>query len=189
MKKIISTVLCFVLSFSLAACGLQTLFAKNAVLKEPPALNVLCNDASVEALRGTYSWSYDNRDGTSSMIESDSMSPLKHKDHMTPLSLTSGNDSEIAPFTAYLQWDISPDKVSVCCWSEEYWGEYYAEGEDIPVTDIEEGHGTGFSVDLKDGNYIYEVTAEWNKSEKYGGIAHYGFYTVKPDMNLQLSAD
>lgn len=64
--------------------GIET-FPNDTVLKEPPALTVVCGDKTVEALRGTTSWMYQNEDGTSTGIESDSMHPLQAKEYMTPL--------------------------------------------------------------------------------------------------------
>jgi len=32
-------------------------------------------------------------------------------------------------------------------------------------------------IELKGGNYIYEVIAAWDSSGKYGGKACYSFYT------------
>ncbi len=37
------------------------------------------------------------------------------------------------------------------------------------------------SIELKNGNYIYEVVAEWNSYDKFSGTAHYSFYTITPD--------
>ena len=38
-------------------------------------------------------------------------------------------------------------------------------------------YSRGFMIELKGGNYIYEVIAEWDSSGKYGGKACYSFYT------------
>lgn len=156
---------------------------QTAVLKEPPALTVICAQRSVEALRGTTSWIYDNADGTSTGIASDSMHPLQAKEYMAPLSLMPSYLSHIDPFAACLQWNVAPDKVSVRYWSEDCWGKYDTEGENIPV--MTDGNSADFILELKDGDYIYEVTAEWNSSEKYSGKVYYSFYTEKPDMKIQ----
>lgn len=161
----------------------------DTVLTEPPALTVVCGDKTVEALRGTTSWMYQNEDGTDTSIESDSMHPLQAKEYMTPLELIPTTISSIDPLIAYLQWDTIPDKVVVRCWSEEHWGQPTAESEEIPVSTlmIDSNIETTpiISVELKDGNYIYEVVAEWNSAEKYSGTAYYSFYTIKPTMRLQ----
>lgn len=163
----------------------------DVVLKAPPALYVVCGEASVEALRGTTSWMYDNGNGTSSGFEADSMHPLQAKDYMTPLRLLPSYVSHIDPFTANLRFNVIPDVVQVRCWSEDCWGQYGAESEKVPVTILETetnsampGYGTDFLIGLKEGNYIYEVTARWDRSEKYGGTAYYSFYTEMPDLEL-----
>ena len=161
-------------------------FPNDTVLTEPPALTVVYGDTTVEALRGTTSWMYQNEDGTGTGIESDSMHPLQAKEYMPPLLLTI---SSVAPLKAHLQWNTIPDKVLVRCWSEEHWGQPTAESEEIPVSIlmIDSNIETApiISVELKDGNYIYEVLAEWNSAEKYSGTVYYSFYTIKPTMRLQ----
>ena len=158
------------------------------VLEEPPALTVMCGKESVEALRGTSSWQYLNDNGTSTAIESDSMHPLQAKEYMTPLKLIPTQYSSVEPLKAYLQWDVTPDKVSMRCWNEDCWGQYgqYEDtSEEITVSALEIDYADGsygiapnYIVKLKNGNYIYEVTAEWNNYDNFSGKAHYSFYTV-----------
>lgn len=159
------------------------------VLENPPALTVICGKESIETLRGTTSWMYQNEDGTGTGIESDSMHPLQAKEFMTPLNIIPTPYSHIDPLMAYLQWDVTPDKVSVRCWSEDCWGQYgnYDDtSEDIEVQklDIEIAHDSNetqrtadYTIRLKEGNHIYEVVAEWNSSDKCFGTAYYSFYT------------
>lgn len=122
-------------------------------------------------------------------IEADSLHPLQAKEYMAPLDLIPTPISSIDPFKAYLQWNTIPANVLVRCWNEECWGQFTAESEEIPVSIlmIDSNIETApiVSVELKDGNYIYEVVAEWNSSEKYSGKAYYSFYTIKPTMKLQ----
>lgn len=158
------------------------------VLEEAPALTVICGKESVEALRGTSSWQYLNDNGTSTAIESDSMHPLQAKEYMTPLKLIPTQYSSVEPLKAYLQWDVTPDKVSMRCWNEDCWGQYgqYEDtSEEITVSALEIDYADGsygiapnYIVKLKNGNYIYEVTAEWNNYDKFSGKAHYSFYTA-----------
>ena len=164
----------------------------NGVLKEPPELTVVRHDTTVVATKGTSSWMYENEDGTSMCVESDSIHPLQAKEYMSPLYLRPSTYSRIDPNTAYLQWESEPDTVNVRVWSEECWGNYDDPGEDISaealVIDLEHHDDGTFVVDymisLKDGNYIYEVVAEWNSSQNYGGVVHYGFYTIKPELKI-----
>ena len=153
---------------------------ETAALEEPPALTMVCGEESIEALRGTSSWTYQNEDGTWTGIEADSMHPLQAKEYMPNLTLL-----PVMPSFAGMQWDTVPDKVSFRCWSEAYWGQYDAESETVPAKllciDSSDGCDPYFSVELKDGSYVYEVIAEWNSAETYSGKACYSFYTVKSD--------
>ena len=155
----------------------------NIILKAPPILTVLYNDISINALNGTSYWEYKNEDGTSVGICSDSMHPLNAKEHMPSFSLAQAQLSEQNPNIAYLQFNVIPDEVIVHCWSEEYWGQSDAEREEIPVKILMIDSNTEIApiitIELKDGNYIYEVCGKWDSSDKYNGTALYSFYTVK----------
>ena len=157
-------------------------------LNRPPELTILYGKESIKALRGTTSWTYANDDGTSTSEESDSLHPLQAKDYMTPLSLLPSTLSSANPLEVNLRWDYVPDEVTVRCWSEECWGQtgdYNNTSEEIPVKilmiDSDGETEPIITTELKDGNYIYEVTAEWNSYDKFSGTAHYSFYTITPD--------
>ena len=148
------------------------------VLNAPPALTVMLGGDSVEALRGTSSWMYRNGDGTATGVESDSMHPLEAREYMEPLLIDSSN-----ALTARLDWSVNPDAVTVCCWDEKSWGKTNAKGESVPVDVLEidlvgGGWSTDYLLELKSGNYIYEVVAEWKSSSDFGGLARYSFYTL-----------
>ena len=196
MKKLMAFVFALTCVLGLAACSAQekqeetkydlipksnAASQESVILKEPPALTVVYGEESTEALRGTSSWTYQNEDGTWTGIEADSMHPLQAKEYMPNLTLLPA----ITSF-AGMQWDTVPDKVSVRCWSEAYWGQYDAESEEVSAkvlcVDSSDGCDPYFSVELKDGSYVYEIIAEWNSAETYHGKACYSFYTVKSDM-------
>ena len=78
---------------------------------------------------------------------------------------------------AALEWEVMPDAVTACCWSGEAWGQLDAVGEDVPVeTGVEAVKQ--YAIPLKDGEYIYQVDAQWNSAEDYGGMVSFVFYTV-----------
>ena len=161
---------------------------RDLILEEPPILTVICGKESVEALRGTSSWTYENDNGKLMGIESDSMHPLQAKEYMKPLKLIPTQYSSIEPLKAYLQWDVVPDWVVVRYWSEESWGDIEAESEMIPalMMDSDVNIGPIFPIDLKKGNYIYEVIADSKSYEKFSGKAHYSFYTANLyDINME----
>lgn len=160
------------------------------VLQEPPALTVIFGEESIEALRGTSSWMYDNGDGTFTGIEADSAHPLQAKEYMTPLYLMPTPFSHSDLYAATLQWEVPPDRVSARCWAEEAWGQYDAESQEVPVTTlcIDSSNPESdaiYGLELKLENTVYEITAHWERSERFSGTAHYSFYTVIPDMELQ----
>lgn len=147
------------------------------ILKEPPALTVICGENnSIEAMKGTYSWIYQNDDGTETGITADSVHPLEAKEIM-PYFVN------FNPSTANLQWDIAPDMISVCYWNEKDWGQPDAKSEELDVLTLMVDSNIDIApiptIQLKDGNHIYEVIAEWNSSEKYNGTVCYSFYTVQ----------
>jgi len=159
------------------------------VMKEPPALMVVCGDKNVEALRGTTSWMYQNEDNINTGINSDNIHPLQAKEYMSPLEITYTPISSIDPLKAYLQWGVVPDSISVRCWDEMCWGQFDADGLAVPIEVFEtdttdEIYSTNYTIKLKDGNYIYEVKAEWNGDDNYGGTVYYSFYTITPSTEL-----
>lgn len=134
------------------------------VLEEPPALAVISDNISCSALLGTYSWQSPNGDGTATGVEVDSAHPLDCKDLLVPLETT-----ETA---AALRFNEEPDAIlSVRCWSDEHWSDPSAKSGAVTMN--------GSEVELKPGGYIYEVKAEWNAENGYGGgIANYSFYIL-----------
>lgn len=137
------------------------------------ALSLICVSVGCSAAQDDAAFTQGTEEVTQQAIFSDRSDPSA--------AVSSAN-----PLEAYLLWDTAPDKVSVRFWNEECWNNPTAGSEEIPVniTDTDLNTPT-FSIELKDGNCIYEVVAEWNSSEKYGGTAYYSFYTVKPDMEPQ----
>ena len=114
------------------------------------------------------------------------MHPLQSKEYMPSLNLLPSIRSSVEPLQAYLEWEVMPDDISVRCWSAAHWGKSESQSEEIPVSilmfDSEPPTTSLATIKLKDGDYIYEVSAKWNRFETWGGSAHYSFYTVKPNM-------
>ena len=77
--------------------------------------------------------------------------------------------------SVYLLFDVDtvPDEVTVRCWPDDSWGDLENAGESVPVT-----YDTYFSFPLKDGSYIYDITASWDHRglpENYWWTVHYIF--------------
>ena len=130
-------------------------------LKAPPELTVTCGESSIEALKGGFSW----LQGSNYAVIADSAHPLQCFELMPYLS---GSGS------AQLEFGVEPDELSVRRWGADCWGEPASESEDVPVSDL--------SIELAEGEYIYEVTAEWSRFEDFGGTASYSFYTVPAEV-------
>ncbi|MBQ3076184.1 MAG: hypothetical protein IJC26_08955, partial [Clostridia bacterium] len=159
-----------------------------AALREPPAMVVVSNEQSIEGQRGTSEWTYRDEKGDSVAVASDGVHPLTAKKTMPRIDILPSYLSYSDPLDAYLGFNaegrdpivqVSADKVTIFCWKEEEWGTGNTPGEEISLNEI---NGTLF-FDLKDGNYVYEVTATWKKNEGYGGTASYTFYTRKSGFN------
>ena len=185
MKRFLSILVAVILIFSMAACQSSGQIscpaedepqkgnapgsngASKPTAKEPPVLKVLDNEGnSVEAVKGTYSWTYDNGDGAQTGVCADSAHPLEWQEFLVPM-ITSDD-------TVELYFDVQPQEASIRCWSDTYWGMVDAEEENAILS--------GNKLELKDGGYIYEVVAKWTGEKLTAeGTAYYGFYVIKDD--------
>jgi len=153
------------------------------VLTEPPALTVVNGQTSVLCASGNFDWYHENADGTRESVIACGAHPLESLDVMPQLNMRYTYTSALDPRSTVLQFETEPDEVTVCCWSEECWGD--AQGDDkreaMIVTALEEDPESGkwYVFHLKEGSFIYEVTAKWDRPA-YGGVARYCFYTLQP---------
>lgn len=132
------------------------------ILEEPPALSVVSDNTSMSALLGTYSWQKKDVDGNSISTNCDSAHPLDCEELLSP-------PYETPEATATLRFTEEPYTIlSVKCWSDEYWGKPTTNSEDVTIN--------GNVLTLKPGGYIYEIIAEWNTQNGYGGTASYFIY-------------
>lgn len=164
--------------------GWITAETKEEVLREPPDLAISSGGEKVAALKGTYSWNYQNPDGTYTGMEADSVHPLENKEYMPQLLIASGEDSDVNPLYAVLQFEAAPDEVIIRYWTEDCWNDVYAESQVIEVrpakVTLENGSKSimRFNIELQGESGIYEVAAKWDSSENYNGTASYSFYTT-----------
>ena len=185
MKKWICCLLAVMLVFSLAACQAPSEpdptyppggnGASKPTSKEPPVLKILDSTCmGLEATKGTYSWTYDNGDGTMSGVCADSSHPLEWQEYLVPMIT--------ADETVELHFDVQPQSFTVRCWSDAYWGQLDAREEKITVD--------GNTLELNQGGYIYEVTATWTGENLAAeGTAHYGFYVIRDDYSHTPASD
>lgn len=144
------------------------------IWERAPELRVSDGVKGVPALKCTTSWYYEKDDGTGTGINACGDSPLGSKKFMEPLVTDSGR--------AWLKFELNPDSVTVQCWDAKHFGSYDVEGERVNVevlaADFVDGSWSeSISIPLKEGSWVYEVTAQWDRSGKYGGTVYYGFYT------------
>lgn len=131
------------------------------VLKQPPVLSLMADQQVLEVAVGTYSWNYDNGDGTSTGIEACGVHPLDETVLWPVLNLVGE--------TVQMEFAVAPDEIAVCCWNETVFGDTSAPSEEISVK--------GNRFQLRDTAAAYQITATWKNSERYGGTANYVFYT------------
>ena len=161
MKKYIAIVFTLVCVLGLFGCSAAAGENSTVSLEKPPALTVVSGPAAMDALLGTYSWQVKNADGTFTDIRADSAHPLDCKDRLSLLETTET--------TATLNFPEEPDSiVSVQCWRDEHWSDSAASSEAVTVD--------GNTMELKSGGYIYEIIAQWDTENGYGGTAHYSVY-------------
>ena len=164
---------------------------KPDALTRPPALIVSCEGGQVVPLVGTYSWQYRNAAGLTVATEADGMHPLEDRETLPSLPVGYSYKSSVNPFKAYLQFEVAPDAVEVRCWGEECWGDPSAphvtlNAQAVEIDLVDGSWTVNYTINLLEGNYIYEIIARWEEAEErgYGGTVRYGFYTVMPSYEI-----
>ncbi|MBP3665859.1 MAG: hypothetical protein J6K29_02290 [Clostridia bacterium] len=130
---------------------------------EPPNLQVSDGTATVTAWRGTCSWLLENDDGTGSGINTDTMHPLDCTDAIPSLKMAKRGT---------LTFSFIEPPTTVIVRRYRLKRSDYDAYEEIPVK--------SGSIEVKSGNFLYEVIARWDHPEKpYGGTVYYAFSTEK----------
>jgi hypothetical protein len=119
---------------------------------------------NLNALLGTYSWSFENEDGITTAIESDSAHPLDSVGQMPEIEKT--DDMRIIE----LKFLIPPTSYTVRRWENKYIGDAQAYEQYYETADVSD-NAIVLSDDGKE--YVYEVYATWPQ-----GNAHYSFYVT-----------
>lgn len=163
------------------ADGPENMVIVPVFVKNMPTLNVLGPIGTVEAGRGTSSWTYKNEDGTDTAVMADSQHPLSLVETMPVVELLPNYFSHTNPNIVTLWFgssagELPPNKIEVLCWSEKY------PTDDPESMEIVRENGK-IALQLKDGNYIYEITAVWNSSSQYGGTVRYHFRTETLELS------
>lgn len=171
MKKLLSIFLALLMLCSCAQSeeeqGIDLEPSKN--FKAPPEVAVQYGEVCVNATKGTYSWQYDNGDGTATAVEADSNHPTAFAEIA---SFAAGTEK-----TAKLVFDESMISFELSCWDM---GKDYVPGKTGAESNV-----SGKAVDCengvfeipKGGNvYIYELYVKYPS-----GSCHYGFRIDSPD--------
>lgn len=143
MKKLLLIMLAAILILSMAACSHDTqpeqvsppgsYGPSKPTSTEPPVLVIDDRSGnSIQANTGTYSWIYDNGDGTQTGVCADSAHPLEWQEFMVPMTTTGD--------TIELKFAVPPQEYSVYRWNESCW---------YDVNAISEGVETdGYKIDI-----------------------------------------
>lgn len=145
------------------------------VFKEPPAAKLLHGNGSTPLVTAGRNWMYPNEDGTMAAVIVDHAHPLFCKDSLDPIYVT-GDYVKLA-------FEDDPDSISIQCWPDTAWNSNSAESENV------NSYGTAF--DLKQGGYIYEITAQWdeNEIEHYGSVSYYAYIVVGEEHSHQTASE
>lgn len=135
--------------FLLVGCGKTP--SNEGQHTKPPELKVLFQNKSIDAVRGTYSWTIDNNDGTKTTTNADSSSPTELVKNSGPLTV-SPKSSLTLKFS-----DAQPTSVNVNIWEDKTTIKQKFINNQLVVPDYK-------------GSIIYEVVATWEK-----GTASYAF--------------
>ncbi len=126
-----------------------------------PVLFVGDGEQRIKAWRGTYSWIVESADGISNGVNADSPHPLDLRESVPALALKKKT-------ALTLSFEGRPTKITV----KRY--DLNAPGyDDYETVEVSEG-----TIEVKAGNYLYEVIATWS-GEKYSGTVYYAFRTEK----------
>ena len=131
-------------------------------LSSPPEGTLYHSDGSTPLVKGGFSWSTTEEDGTVCTIIADALHPLQFGDLLVPTAV----DCDYVK----LDFEETPGSISVRCWPDTA-----LEAETIP-------DGTPITTEQNtfeplSGGYIYEITATWSENERLDyGTATYAVY-------------
>lgn len=173
MKKCV----CLLLAMLFCLCGCAKKDPEKD-FSQPPELTVLCGEESVQAVKGTFAWSYPQANGTTAHIIADALLPLEMKELLTPLTIRPSTQSRTNPRTAYLLFDGPlPDRLQVYRWVDGPDDPYtvHMEAEKVEMDKVDGARIYGFEILLAEKYAIYEVCAQWGDSAQEGGEVSYVF--------------
>ncbi len=141
----------------------------------PPKLSVQSRIASADVFASGYSWNYLSDTGEYTSVIADSAHPLDQSFEPAIYKILPTPLSSVDPTVAYLYFDVAPDFVKAVAWSDEERGNTSAQSIAVDVGCDKDGM---LYINLFEGSYIYEITAQWDDNGSYGGSATYVFETL-----------
>lgn len=136
--------------------------------KSIPQLHVSCNGTTVKAVTGTLTWTSEAENGKMQTINADSSLPLAQLDALLSTALNIPQTD--SPLKAQLDFDITPNKITVNSW--------YIDGNGKNEEFEAETDGSIIILNNDNRTCAYEIIAEWNSSKKYYGTVRYSFCAV-----------
>ena len=150
------------------------------VMDTIPALSVSYGEEMVLDPRvGEASWKYLKADSTEEAIVSDGIHPLDAKDSSPFFVLDSYAET---PFEIWLIWELAPSTVMVRYWDESCWGQLEAQPVGRELLAKSGNADFAYYFEPLEGNYIYEVIANWENALDYSGRVCYNFHAVMTDQ-------
>ncbi len=145
-----------------------------------PSLEIIYGAKTYKPMRGTYSWTWDNGDGTFQTENVDSMHPTVAKDYMPEVMFFVSPLSSANPHMVYLNFDGQPTEISARAWHITDWKNFGDGTADVKITPYSGSEEESqYTLELKDVPYVYEITAKWDFGDGTGGTITYCFYTAE----------
>lgn len=145
-KSLIMFSICILL-FSIAGCKSNSTLEQQTQLESPPELLILCENASIVAKTGTYSWTIDHGDGTGTGIEADSSAAPELVKDSIPLTVSPKS-------SLTLRFKNEPAAFTVNLWQGD-------QSIKQPIAD------NMIVVPETKGNAVYEVIGNWDQGTVY----------------------
>lgn len=140
--------------------------------KLPPMLQLTIGSENKEITASTFSWTYNTADGDRKTVQADARPSLES---MVTMDTTA--------FEAFINFEVKPDEITVCCWPDS---QHNDQTEECETLDLGGTNRFGLKP-ATSGGYVYEIVCKWNgEGESYCGTAtYYLFIASYPVMPIQ----
>jgi hypothetical protein len=151
IKKLLIILSGYLLLFSPLGCNNRdNTLNKQTQLGNPPALKILYQDKSIDAKRGTYSWTIDNNDGTKTTTNADSSAPPELVKDSTQLTVSPKSSLN-------LSFSDKPTDITINIWQDNKTIKQSIINDKVVTPELK-------------GSVIYEVIGTWKQ-----GTVSYAF--------------